>query len=121
VTVRQAADNLGLTVRAAERALDAAIEGGVVGDLLSVVMSKAAQGDLWITVQCHPNVVAVAVLGRLAGVVITHGFQPEPATLAKAEEEGIPVLTTAASSYEVAGRLYVLERQSSPAGTAGER
>jgi predicted transcriptional regulator len=108
ITVRHVVEELGLTVRAAERGLDAEIDGGVVCDLLSVVMSQAAKGDLWITVQCHPNVVAVAALAGLTGIVITHGYEPEPATLAKAEEEGIPVLTTSASSFAVAGRLHGL-------------
>ena len=106
ITARRAAEELQLTVRAAERGLEAEINGGIVCDLLSVVMSQAAKGDLWITVQCHPNVVAVAALAGLAGIVITYGYEPEPATLAKAEEEGIPVLTTSASSFEVAGRLH---------------
>ena len=108
MTVRQIADELGLVVRAADHATEREVAGGIACDLLSVVMSKAAKGDLWMTVQSHPNVVAVAVLGELAGIVITHGFDPEPATVAKAQEEGVPLLTTSASSFEVAGRLYGL-------------
>ena len=109
MTVRQVVERLELSVRAGGQGADNEVRGGVVCDLLSVVMSKAAKGDLWITVQCHPNVVAVAVLAGLSGIVITHGFEPEPETVAKAEEEGIPLLTTLASSFEVAGRFYALE------------
>ncbi|UCH34561.1 MAG: serine kinase [Armatimonadota bacterium] len=108
MTVRQVAEDLGLSVRAAESGLDAAVRGGIACDLLSVVMSQAAKGALWVTVQCHPNVVAVATLAGVSGIVIAHGFEPEPETLSKAEQERIPVLTTSASSFEVAGRLYGL-------------
>lgn len=108
MTVRDVAESLGLIVRVGERALDQEIAGGIVCDLLSVVMSNAGQGDLWVTVQSHPNVVAVAQLAGIAGVVITHGFEPEPETLLKAEQEGIPILTTPESSFEVAGALYGL-------------
>ena len=106
MTVREITEALRLAVRAGERSLQAEVGGGIVGDLLSVVMSRASRGDIWVTVQCHPNVVAVAVLAGLAGVVIAHGFEPEPATLAKAEEEGVPLLTTEASSFQVVGQLH---------------
>ena len=55
----------------------------------------------------RPQDLPLALAG-ITGIIITHGFEPEPATLAKAEEEGIPVLTTPAPSFEVAGRLYGL-------------
>jgi len=108
MTVREVVESLGLSVRAAERSLAHEVSGGVTCDLLSVVMSRASKGDLWMTVQSHPNIVAVAVLAGLAGIVITHGFEPDPDTLSKAEEEGIPLLTTPASSFEVSGKLSTL-------------
>jgi predicted transcriptional regulator len=108
MTVREIAEKLRLSATSAESGLDREVGGGIVGDLLSVVMSQASKGDLWITVQCHPNVVAVAALTGLSGIVVTYGYTPEPATLEKARQEGVPVLTTTASSFEVAGRLYEL-------------
>jgi len=108
MTVREVAEALGLTVRTPQSTLDTEVEGGVVCDLLSVVMSQASKGNLWVTVQCHPNIVAVAVVAGLAGVVVTQGMEPESETLLRAEQEAIPILTTKASSFEVAGRLYGL-------------
>jgi predicted transcriptional regulator len=107
-TVREVAETLGLSIRTAQPKLDTEVTGGVVCDLLSVVLSGASQGNLWVTVQCHPNIVAVAVVSGLAGVVVTGGLEPERETLLKAEQEAIPILTTEASSFEVAGRLYSL-------------
>jgi predicted transcriptional regulator len=108
MTVREIARKLGLETTSAEDGLEGEVGGGVVGDLLSVVMSQASKGDLWITVQCHPNVVAVASLTGVSGIVVTYGYTPEPATLDKARQEGVPILTTPASSFEVAGRVYEL-------------
>lgn len=108
MTVREVAEALGLTVRTPRSALDTEVTGGVVCDLLSVVMSQASKGNLWVTVQCHPNIVAVAVVAGLAGVVVTQGMEPESETLLRAEQEAIPILTAKASSFEVAGRLYGL-------------
>ena len=38
------------------------IEGVYIGDLLSIVMSKAKQNFIWITIQTHINIIAVAEL-----------------------------------------------------------
>ena len=105
MTVREATEMLSLQVCAGERGLETEVSGGIACDLLSVVMSHAERGALWITVQCHPNVVAVAQMAGLAGIVIAHGFEPEQETLARGEAEGLPVLTTAESTFAVAGAL----------------
>ncbi len=99
--VHEVARELSLDVVAGSEGLGREITGAYVGDLLSRVMAGARPGYLWVTIQAHPNVVAVAVLGELAGVVVAEGVKPDPAGIGKAEEEGIPVLTTGQSSYQV--------------------
>lgn len=84
------------------------VKGGYISDLLSDVMGHAREGELWLTIQTHPNVVAVAMLLNLAAVLFTAGQIPEEMTVEKAEEEGIILLTTPLSTYEAAGRLYTL-------------
>ena len=108
LTVRDAARELELTVAAGSAGLDRTVEGGFAADLLSHVMGQSPGGGLWITLQGHPNVVAVAVLAGLAGVILAGGVQPEPATVARAEQEGIPLLTGTAPVFDLAGRLYAL-------------
>jgi len=71
-------------------------------------MARAKPGYLWLTIQVHPNVVGVAELLELAAVVITDGQNPEPATLEKAREHGVTILTTPDPTYAVAGKLYGL-------------
>lgn len=84
------------------------ITGGYCSDLLSEVMGHATQGNIWFTLQSHPNVVAVASLLDLAAVVITEGHQPSEETLAKARDEGVTILATSLSTFEAAGQLYQL-------------
>jgi predicted transcriptional regulator len=108
MNLREISEQLSLEVCAAEGKLDTEVMGGYASDLLSYVMARAKEGDVWVTMQSHINVVAVASLVNLAAVIITEGTKPEPATLEKADQEGIPILVTPLTSYVVAGRLYEL-------------
>ncbi len=77
-------------------------------DLLSDVLANAPSGGLLLTIQVHMNVVAVALHAGLAAVVFTGGMRPEDQVRLKAVQEGIPLLATADSSFDAAGRLYEL-------------
>ncbi len=79
---------------------------GYVSDLLSCVMAGARHLGIWITLQAHTNIVAVAALTELAAVIITEDAQPDPATIEKANQEGVILLATKMPSYEVVGRLW---------------
>jgi predicted transcriptional regulator len=102
----QIVDALALTVSAGRRSLDVEVTGGYATDLLSCAMAGATRGNLWMTLQGHLNVVAVASLNELAGVIVTEGKPVSPEALAKADDEGIPILTTDKGTFEVAGRLW---------------
>jgi len=78
------------------------VTSGFVGDLLSVVMGKAKEGCVWITIQGHINIVAVSSLVGMNCIIITENFKIDEATRIKSEEEGIPILSTRKSSYETA-------------------
>jgi predicted transcriptional regulator len=71
-------------------------------------MAKAQEGNVWVTLQSHPNIVAVASLLNLAGIIITEGVVPDAATVEKAEQEGIPILMTPLTTFTVVGRLFEL-------------
>jgi hypothetical protein len=79
---------------------DHSVEGVFTGDLLSWVMGHASPGDIWVTVQAHANIIAVASLRELAGIVIAHGSTIETETIAMARTEGIPVMLSQASSAD---------------------
>ncbi|MEW6522697.1 MAG: DRTGG domain-containing protein [Bacillota bacterium] len=91
--------------------LDRQVTGAYCSDMLSDVMANGREGQLWITVQTHQNVAAVATLMSLCAVIVTGGKRPSKELLAKAEDEAVPVLTTGLTTFEVAGRIYNLLRQ----------
>jgi predicted transcriptional regulator len=84
------------------------VSGGYASDLLSCVMAGAKAGDIWVTLQSHPNVVAVADLLNLAAVVITEGTQPNAETVSRADEKGIPVLLAQQNTFDTVGSLIAL-------------
>ena len=75
------------------------MRGGYASDLLSDVMANSGKGDIWVTMQKHVNIVAVATLNELAGIVLVNGRQPEQATVDRAREERIPIICTGASGF----------------------
>lgn len=81
-------------------------KGGYVSDLLSCVMAGAQPDNVWVTLQAHMNVVAVASLREVAVVIITEDAQPEADVIAKANEQGVILLSASAPSYEVIGKLW---------------
>ncbi len=97
---------LGLQVRSGLDKLEREVRGGYASDLLSDVMAHTKAGDLWITLQVHLNIVAVATLNDLAAIVLVNGREPEGSTLSKAEAEGVPLLVSSRPAFEVVGRLY---------------
>ncbi len=106
--VQEVVENLGLHVETGGDRLQTEITGGCVSDLLSYVMGSARAGNVWVTIQVHPNVVGVAALLDLAAVIVAGGQEPEEGTVEKAREQGVILLTTAEMAYVVAGRLYQL-------------
>ena len=82
--------------------------GGYSSDLLSCVMAGAKKGHLWITLQAHLNIVAIAALNELAAVIITEDAHPDSASIAKANEQGVILLSTSQPTYEVNGKLWEL-------------
>jgi predicted transcriptional regulator len=99
---------LHLKVRSGQEKLAVEVRGGYVGDLLSDVMANSREGDLWITRQVHQNIVAVASLRDLAGIVLVRGSEPAEDTLEKAIKEKIPILVSDLATFETAGMVYRL-------------
>lgn len=77
------------------------IQGYYVGDLLSFVMAKATKGQMWLTVQTHPNVIAIASLLELSAVMIVESAAIPEETITMAKEKGIAIVTTKCPAVEV--------------------
>jgi hypothetical protein len=101
-------EKLALEVKSSSGDLTTEVSGVYVSDLLSDVMANSSEGQLWVTLQVHPNIVAVATLKDLAGIILVNGREPEKETLQKAEEEQIPLMTTRLPTYQLVGKLYGL-------------
>lgn len=106
MTVKNIADQVPLRIFSGSDSLDMEVKGAYVSDLLSDVMGHASEGELWITLQSHVNVAAIASLKELAAVILVKGIVPDAAMLEKAVEEGIPVLGTDKSTYKITGMIY---------------
>lgn len=103
--VKELVEQFDLHVAVGQDRLDREIKGGYCGDLLSDVMANSPVGCVWLTVQSHQNIVAVAVLREMAAIILTGGQAPDEETISKADAEGIPILLWPASSFELAGKI----------------
>jgi hypothetical protein len=79
---------------------------GYVSDLLSCVMAGAQRGGVWVTLQAQVNIVDVAALLELSAVIITENAIPDSATIEKANQEGIILLSSNKTSFWVTGQLW---------------
>ncbi len=110
MNIREVMDLLASDVKTTKGDLGRAVTGCYISDLLSDVIANAKDGEVWITLQTHPNIVAVASLKNLAGIIITNKRTPEEETLKKAEDEHITVAVSPLTTFEAGGLLYKLLR-----------
>ena len=111
MTVQELVEKMNLTVFCGQENLNREIKGGYTSDLLSDVMGFAREGQVWITLQTHKNVLAIASLKELAAILLVKGNKPEEDMLEQAIDEGIPVLGTDAQTFETTGMVYQLINQ----------
>jgi hypothetical protein len=104
VTVQDIVSQLGLRVLSGGEP-DREITGGYASDLLSCVMARAERGHIWVTLQAHPNVVAVASLLDLAAVIITEGVAPDQETVDRALQNNVALLGTPQTTFAVVAQL----------------
>ena len=104
--VSEIVEKLGLTVYSGRKGLDREVTGGYVSDLLSDVMGNAKEGEMWITLQVHQNVMAIASLKDLGAVILVNNLEPQENTMRHSEDENIPILGTHLPAFEIAGELY---------------
>ena len=80
---------------------DREIVCGYTCDLLSHVMGRGQADMAWITVQTHMNVIAVAALLDFACVIVPENLPVDKAIVDKAAEEGIVMLASEKTAYEL--------------------
>lgn len=99
-------DKIDLTIINKGDNFDVEITGGYTSDLLSDVMGNIDSGMLWITLQVHRNIIAVASLKEIVAVVLIGESELDEDTLEQARTEGITILATEKSAFETTGLLY---------------
>ena len=78
------------------------IDGAYIGDLLSWVMGKASQGNVWITIMSNINTIAVATLVDTSCILLCENVSLDPEVLNAAKDKGVNVLSSSLTAYEVA-------------------
>ncbi|NOQ25096.1 MAG: serine kinase [Bacteroidales bacterium] len=101
-------NSLDLELLCGQSGIENEITGGYVSDLLSDVMGNAKEGQVWITLQTHKNVMAIASLKDLAAVILVKGFNPDEDTVKQSNQEGVPILRAKENTFEIAGKLFQL-------------
>lgn len=96
---------LNLEIIAGYKGDDVEVYGVYIGDLLSLVMAKAKPKDIWITIQTHINIIAVATLTDLSAIIIAEGMEIDNETISKANEVNVPLLKSSLNAYELACKL----------------
>ncbi len=104
MTVQTLCEELGWTILT-EGDLTRDVTGCYCGDLLSWVMSKAQEGDCWLTVMGNINAVAVSVLTDCACIVLTERAALDDEAKMRAEQQGVTILTTDLNAYQAAVEL----------------
>ena len=108
LTIADIIHELNLEVICGSGKLQQPVRGAYISDLLSDVMGKAREGELWITMQTHKNILAVAALKDLSAILIVNGGRPEKDMIGAAETEGIVLLGTQERTFAACGKLYKL-------------
>lgn len=106
MNIRELANAIDAEVMTKSVELSREVSAGYTCDLLSWVMAHGKEGMAWITVQTHMNVIAVATLHDMSCVIVPEGNRVEDDVVQKADEEGVAVLTTGLTAFEICGRMY---------------
>ncbi|MFZ2054254.1 MAG: hypothetical protein WAU81_08655 [Candidatus Aminicenantales bacterium] len=104
--LKEIVENLHLQVLVGQDRLDTEVTGGYTSDLLSDVMANSKGKNLWITLQTHENIVAVAKLRDLAGIIIINNRRPDEETLKRAKDEQVTLLASGETAFSITGKLY---------------
>jgi hypothetical protein len=106
MTVRDFAQALGLETLTGEVNFEEVVEAGYTSDLLSDVIAHAPENSVWVTVQRHINILGVAKLKNIVAIITPRNLNVESEVIEKARTEGIALLRSPFSAFEITGRAY---------------
>jgi serine kinase of HPr protein (carbohydrate metabolism regulator) len=108
MTVKELLGTLDVEPLTEDTNLEGQIDAGYVSDLLSDVIANAPENSVWITVQRHINILGVAKLKNIIAIVTPRSLSVEAGVIDKAKAEGIALLRSDLSAFELTGKLYAL-------------
>ena len=76
------------------------------GDLLSNVMGHAKENNLFLTIMCNMNTIAVSSLLDLPVIVFAEGVKPTNEMIEKANDEDKVLIITPLSVVDVIRKIY---------------
>ena len=101
MTVQNLIDEFSLEVLCCgDKAAEKEVKGGYCGDLLSWVMSRANEGDCWLTVMGNVNSIGVAVLADVACILLTENSAFDDDAKMRAEQNGVIVLRSVENAFD---------------------
>lgn len=106
--IHELAESLNLELISGAKGLNREVTGAYVSDLLSDVMGHAGEGEIWITLQTHRNVIAIASLKDLSGVILVKNNMPDADSIEASDKENIPLFSSKYSTFELSGLIYNL-------------
>ena len=108
MTIKELIEKTGWKLDTVELDTQLEISGAYCGDLLSWVMGNGEPGQAWITVQVHPNVIAVALLREFSCVIVADGANVTDEMIRKSTDEQLVMLESNLPAYETAKVLAEL-------------
>jgi hypothetical protein len=82
------------------------VSGGYTSDLLSDVIANTEKDNIWITMQTHLNIIAVASLKELTAIIIVMNREVDKDAIEKAKEEKITILRTNLTAFQISGKIF---------------
>ncbi|MEW5806807.1 MAG: serine kinase [Acidobacteriota bacterium] len=108
MTLKEVEKKVGLDVVTMKEYEDRNITGGYASDLLSDVIAHAEEGNIWVTLQTHLNIVAIAAMKGICAIITVNGRKPDDETISRANQEKVTIMVSKLPAFEVVGRLYSL-------------
>ena len=108
MTVKELSAALYLRTLAGEQGLGRDITGCYVGDLLSWVMGRAKENDVWVTVMGNVNAIAVAKLADISCILLCESAHLDEDARVQADLNGIAVVAAELPAYELAVEISKL-------------
>lgn len=101
MTVKDLCEKLSLTVLV-EGDQSREVEGCYIGDLLSWVMGRAGENNVWITIMGNVNAIGVAKLADLSCIILCEESHLDDEAKKHAEKNSIAILAATEPAYELA-------------------